>query len=203
MESGWSDSMTILGPNPQRYCCFWLLCAPPWWENVPPTRHCPETTWSRKASRRMRPWAGTERRGDQNKCRDRGREWKEYQTPLTKAESTNMCAGMASGSLGDTCTTEQLDFWRAASRNSFRPRLLIRIFYCVWNFPGSAMECHLHLQQASPSRHSFLNLSSQSNAMATPPAHTCPLENSLLCCTCLKQRTAREENPSPCPYTLS
>lgn len=30
--------------------------------------------------------------------------------------------------LGGTCTKEQLDAWGAASRNSFRPSLLIKIF---------------------------------------------------------------------------
>lgn len=56
--------------------------------------------------------------------------------------------------LGGTCTREQLDAWGAASRNSFRPSLLIKIFGLCVKFSRISTEC-LHLLEASPPKHAF------------------------------------------------
>ena len=75
---------------------------------------------------------------------------------------------------------EQLDAWGAASRNSFRPSLLIKIFWLCVKFSRISTECRLHLPEASPPEHAFWNQPSRSSIEAAAWSDTHTLCKALL-----------------------
>lgn len=64
---------------------------------------------------------------------------------LKRKLHTRMQGQAVSHSLVGTCTTEQCDVWRVASRNRFRPRLQIKVSLLCVKISRISVECHLYL----------------------------------------------------------
>ena len=129
--------------------------------------------WSGIASRR--PWSLGRARGKSLTKMGAAKE-KDY-VRSTEHRMQAESAGVGGDRQG---AREQLDAWGAASRNSFRTSLLIKIFWLCVKFSRISTECRLHLPKASPPEHAFWNLPSRSSIEAAAWSDTHTLCKALL-----------------------